>query len=976
MERPFLTYYPLKVICLWMLFLLGSLSIQAQHYSYESVENDPMQSRIYTLRNGLKIYLTVNKEKPRIQTYIAVRTGSRNDPKETTGLAHYLEHLMFKGTTHFGTSDLEAERPYLDSIESRFEQYRHITDPLARKTWYHQIDSISQLAARYNIPNEYDKMMTAIGSEGSNAYTSNDVTCYEENIPANELDTWAKVQADRFQNMVIRGFHTELEAVYEEYNIGLANDARKLFAAGMAKMFPNHPYGTQTTIGLGEHLKNPSITNIKNYFKQYYVPNNVAICLSGDLSPDQTVAVIDKYFGGWKESPDLQVPQYAPLAPLTASVDTTVVGQETPMVYIGWRAEAANTLQGDTLDVINQMLCNGKAGLFDLNLTQKMLLLNADDSYDQMNDYSGFFLYGVPKEGQTLKEVRDLLLAQIEELKQGHFSDDLLPSVINNYKRDFYTQLDNNEFRANMFVDAFINHKDWKQVTERLDRLSRLTKDNIVNFAKRFFRDNFICVYKEQGIDSTIKKVEKPSITPIPTNNDKHSAFLQEVVNTEPEPIQPQFVDYRKDMTETATKRGVPLLYRQNTADDLFNLRLIIPTGTEDNPELSYAADYLGYLGTDKLSNGQIKQQFYKLACDYSIYQTDDETTISLQGLNENLPQALTLLTNIIEHAKADKEAYSKYIDLVIKSRNDSKANQRENFNALLNYGIYGKYNATRNIPSAEKLRGMDPEELLEMVRSLLNSKMTILYYGPMELKALDRLVSKNIKTPKHFVPQQASLRYVAQSTEQNEVLIAPYDAKNIYMVQFHNENKEWTADEAPVIALFNEYFGGGMNAIVFQELREARGLAYSARAHYNQPYRKTDRENFNTLIITQNDKMMDCIHEFNNLINNVPERQAGFDLAKQSLMKSLATERTTKFSILTSYMAAKKLGLDYSLNEKIYKSLPSIRLQDLVSFEKANIAHKPFKYIILGNEKELDLKALEKIAPITRVSTEEIFGY
>lgn len=272
-------------------------SSKASAYNYETVKGDPMQTRIYTLPNGLKIYLSVNKEQPRIQTYIAVRTGSRNDPAETTGLAHYLEHLMFKGTHQFGTSDYAKEKPYLDDIERRYEHYRTVTDPAQRRVLYHEIDSVSQIAAKYFIPNEYDKLMSSIGANGTNAYTSTDVTCYVENIPSNEVENWARIQGDRFQNMVIRGFHTELEAVYEEFNISLTNDTRKEFAAIGKLLFPTHPYGTQTTIGTQEHLKNPSITNIKNYFHHYYVPNNVAICMAGDFDPDKVVATIDKYFG-------------------------------------------------------------------------------------------------------------------------------------------------------------------------------------------------------------------------------------------------------------------------------------------------------------------------------------------------------------------------------------------------------------------------------------------------------------------------------------------------------------------------------------------------------------------------------------------------------------------------------------------------------------------------------------------------------
>ena len=963
-------------IGLSLLLLLGVVGIKAQTRTYESVPNDPMKTRIYTLDNGLKVYISVNKEKPRIQTYIAVRTGSRNDPAETTGLAHYLEHIMFKGTDKFGTSNYKAERPYLKQIEKLYEEYRHMTDPAKRKVWYHKIDSVSQIAAQYNIPNEYDKLMAAIGSQGTNAYTSNDVTCYVENIPSNEIESWAKVQGDRFQNMVIRGFHTELEAVYEEYNMGLTSDSRKLFTALMAKLFPNHPYGTQTTIGRGEHLKNPSITNIMNYYHRYYVPNNIAICMSGDLNPEQTVAIIEKYFGNWKRSETLSAPQYGAQPKFTAPVDTTVVGLEAEKVYLGWRADKGNSLQCDTLNIIGELLSNGRAGLYDLDLNQTMKVQSAGAGFSDLTDYSMFMAIGTPKKGQTLKEVRDLLLAEIEKLKKGDFSDDLLPSVINNYKRSYYKSLDNNQFRAKAFVDAFINNVDWKQEVGKLDRVSKMTKAEIVSFANRFFDNGYAVIYKVQGTDTTIQKVDKPKITPIPTNNDKHSAFLQEIVNHKVEPIKPVFVDFKKDLTKSTTKKGWPILYKQNTQDDLFTLYLEIPFGEESDLLPGYAKMYIDYLGTDKMTNAQIKQELYKLACDYDIGQTDDETYFYLTGLNENLPKALALINDVIDNAKVDKEAYAAAVDLLIKSRKDKKADQRGNFRALQDYGMYGPYNSTRNMLSEQQLKSMDPQKLLDSLKKLKNYKQTVLYYGPSSIKDIDNLLAKTFKTTKKFAPLPKEKRYVLQTTPKNEILIAPYDAKNIYMVQFHNENKEWTPNDAAKISLFNEYFGGGMNAIVFQEMREARALAYTASARYHMPSRLGDKEYFNTFIITQNDKMMDCVAQFNELLNNVPVRQANFDLAKQNLLKSLASARTTKFSILSAYMAAQKMGLDYSLSEKIYKDLPSVTLNDIINFEKTNMANKTFKYLILGNEKELDIKALEKIAPVKRITTEEIFGY
>lgn len=953
----------------------------AQGYTYKSVPNDPMQTRIYTLKNGLTVYLSVNNEKPRIQTYIAVRTGSRNDPPETTGLAHYLEHLMFKGTTHFGTSNLEAERPYLDSIEARYEYYRTLTDPAQRKACYHAIDSLSQLAAQYNIPNEYDKMMASIGAEGTNAYTSNDVTCYVENIPSNEIDNWLKVESDRFQNMVIRGFHTELEAVYEEYNMGLAKDGNKLFTALMAKLFPTHPYGTQTTIGRGEHLKNPSITNIKNYFKRYYAPNNVAICMAGDFNPDEVIAKIDHYFGQWKPNPNLSSPQYAPMAPITSPQDTTIIGQEQAMVYLGWRFPEGRALSSDTLAVIGELLNNGRAGLMDLDINQQMKALGVFAGLNTMNEYSMFIAGGVPLEDQTLPELRQLMLDEIAKLKRGEFSDDLLPSVVNNMKRDFYKQLESNQFRANAYVDAFINRQDWEQAVGQIDRISKMTKAEIVAFANKYLNDNYVCVYKEQGVDTSIKKVEKPAITPIPTNNDKHSAFLQEVINDTPEPIQPVFVDYEKDMTQATTKKQTPMLYKQNTENGLFTLQLRYPgLGTETCPMYDYAYEYLNYVGTKKMTNEQIKQQLYKLACDYSVSQSDDELVITLQGLSENMMSALRIVKDLIDNGQADEEAWKSYVALVLKSRADNKANQEANFSALFNYGRYGEYNPNRNtIVSENTLKSMSAQTVLDYAKAIYTQMPNVLYYGPMSLADLSTQIDKM----KFYTPGKVKFKmprlvrpYKTQETSKNEVYIAPYDAKNVYMIQYHNANQKWTPERAPIISLFNEYFGGSMNAIVFQEMREARGLAYSASAYYASPSRTDDPEYFYTYIITQNDKMGDCIRQFNLLLDSIPEREAAVEVARQSLMKSIASSRTTKFGILTSYWYNQKRGLNYDLRRTIYEQLPKITLRDLVEFEKEYMAEKPYRYIILGDEKELDMDLLQKIGPIKRLSTEEIFGY
>jgi len=960
-----------------LLVLMAVLALTGCKKDYEEVKGDLSGTRIYTLKNGLKVYLSVNTERPRIQTYIVVRTGSKNDPAETTGLAHYLEHLMFKGTNSFGVTDAEAEAPLLADIEARYEQYRTLTDPAARRQAYREIDSVSQLAARYAIPNEYDKLMSLLGAEGTNANTWYDRTCYVEDIPANQVENWLKVEADRFKHMVIRGFHTELEAVYEEYNIYLSDDGEKVYDAMMAKLFPTHPYGTQTTIGTQEHLKNPSITNIKNYFRKWYVPNNTAICMAGDFDPDEVIALIDQYFGDWQPGDDVAQPAFPEQPQLTAAVDTTVMGLEAEQLMLSWRFDKGASLQADTLEVIDHMLNNGTAGLLDLNIIQQMKMLRAYSMSTPLMDYSTFSLVGSPRENQTLDEVRSLLLGEIEKLKKGEFSDDLLPSVINNLKLQYYNSLESNRARTEMHLQAFVNGIDWEQYVKSLDRVEGITKQQIVDFVNRHFRDNYVAVYKRQGVDPSQKKIDKPEITAIPTNRDTVSQFVKDIQQAEVKPIEPRFVDFKRDLTFGNVGEALPLVYVQNTENGRFQLSFRYEFGNESEVRYGNAAAYIGYLGTDSLTAEQVQQQFYKLACNYGINVGSRSISVSLNGLSENLPQAVALLEHFLQHAKVDTTAYQRYLSVFDKLRTDNKLNQQYNFYALTQYGLYGAYNSLRNQLTVPQLQKENPQDLLDLLKNLSQYQHTVLYYGPMtEQELTDALAPHLAVLPAQLKTVPEGKHYAMQLTPQNEILLAPYDAKNIYMQMFHVENTPYNPDDAAVKALFNNYYGGTMGSVVFQEMREARALAYSAWAGYSDPGYTDEFEYAETYIISQNDKMMDCIRQFHAILDTIPQSENSFLVAKEAVMKQIASQRTTKFGLINAWLWAKRLGIDYDENERIYNALPNLTLQDVVKFAQDRMSQKTWRYVILGNEQELDMKSLQQYGPVKRLTTEEIFGY
>ncbi|HRH39410.1 MAG TPA: insulinase family protein, partial [Flavobacteriales bacterium] len=291
----------MRSILLLCAALLTSATITAQKvYKYTTIPGDPLEARMYTLDNGLQVWLSRNTDAPRVQTNIAVRAGSKNDPTDATGLAHYLEHMLFKGTSHIGTADWEKEKVLLQQISDAYEERRGTKDESTRERIYHRIDSLSNVAASFAVPNEYDKMIKKIGARGTNAYTSTERTVYINDIPSDELERWMMIESERFQECVLRLFHTELETVYEEFNRGQDNDGRTAYAKMNELLYPTHPYGTQTTIGTGEHLKNPSMVKIHTFFDTWYVPNNMAVILADEIDFDRTIAMVDKYFGGWK----------------------------------------------------------------------------------------------------------------------------------------------------------------------------------------------------------------------------------------------------------------------------------------------------------------------------------------------------------------------------------------------------------------------------------------------------------------------------------------------------------------------------------------------------------------------------------------------------------------------------------------------------------------------------------------------------
>ena len=952
---------------------LAALLLVSSCNKYETVKGDPLETKIYTMKNGMKVFMSVNKEKPRIQTYIAVKVGSKNDPSETTGLAHYFEHLMFKGTENFGTMDYEAEKPMLDEIEQLFEVYRKTTDPAEREAIYHRIDSVSYEASKLAIPNEYDKLMSMIGASGTNAWTSSDETVYTEDIPSNQIDNWARIQADRFRNGVIRGFHTELETIYEEKNMSLTQDSRKVWEAIDQALYPHHPYGKQTTLGSQEHLKNPSITNVKKYHDTYYVPNNIAVCVSGDFNPNEMVAALEKYFGDWEPNPSIPALEYEPEEPITEPIVKDVYGLEAENIAMAWRLPGAYDLKNNAVaEIAGAVLYNGQAGLIDLDVNQQQKALMMYGGSSSQPDYGQFIIMARPKQGQSLEELRDIALEEIAKLAAGDFDESLISATINNIKLSKMSQLESNSSRAVTYVNAFINGIDWKDAATEIERYEAVTKDDVVAWASENLKDNnYAIVYKRQGVDDSVQKISAPKITPIVTNRDAQSAFLQEIKNTPVKPIEPVFVNFDKDMSRFSLAEGVDVLYKKNVINDIFSLDFVYNTGTENDPALGLAFDYLSYLGTAEKSAEEIAASMYGLACSFSGTSGSNQTSVSISGLSENMAEAVAIVRDLAENAVGDEAILANLKADALKGRADSKRSQRTCYNALTNYVTYGPEFINKTRLSNAELAALTSDELLQKVKDVIANGCEVLYYGPMseaEVKAAIPFEGSFVQLPEVYPAMQ-------QTPEAN-VVLAQYDAKQLYYYQYSNRGENFDPASEPGRTLYNEYFGGGMNAIVFQEMREARGLAYSANARLRNPVSADGTFSFSAFIATQNDKMRIAIEAFDDIINNMPESDAAFAVAKDALESRLRTQRTTGMSVLYSYRNCRRMGLSEPLDREIFKALPDLTLDDVKAIQEKWVKDRTYTYAILGDIKDLDVAYLKTLGPVKIVSLEDIFGY
>ena len=939
--------------------------------------SDPMAVHVYRLENGLTVYLSENDQKPRFHAEIAVRAGSKHDPEMSTGIAHYLEHMLFKGTTRLGTLDYGAETIHLDSITTLYERHFAETDTTQRRQLYALINEQGQLGSRYAVPGELDRIYAALGAEGLNAHTWIEETVYKVDLPANRLLHWARLEAERFSQPVFRLFQTELETVYEEKNRSLDNKDRLIREAVNRRLFKVHPYGQQTTLGSVEHLKNPSLKLMYEFYRTWYVPNNMAVVISGDIDVEETIALIEREFSDWepRRLPKRRKWKEKKLQEVER-VEVFYPGEE--YVLLAFRTAPSRHKHTEALQVLDYILDNATAGLINLNLNQKQLVRRAGSwttSHHNSNDLGAQYLYGVPKEGQSLEEVEALLLEQVELIKSGEFEDWIIPAIVTDWKKGYRRRLEENRSRVGLMNEAFLSFQDWDHARRKLDRMAKLRRKDIVKVARKYFSSGCVAGYRRDG-EQELPGMEKPGLDPIEVDPSRQSTFAAEILALPSEVIEPVFVVPGRDFTRKELREGVELYYAANPLNDLFSFEISVDVGKLADERLGVAGRLLDKSGAGKLSAGELKKEWYRLGTEFSFSPGSHATSISISGLDENFGESIDLMMEVLNRAAAQDSTLEELIEIILAERQDAVKDHNTVLRALFRYNRHGSNSSYLRVVPNERLRHLTVGGLHNLVASLLSCEHDLFYTGSLPLEEVAEALSQRYPPlAAELIPPPPFEALEIRRPEETEILFFDKEMAQA-LVRIESGGETYGENRRPQIDLFNEYFYGGMAGIVFQELREARALAYSTWAWLFPGSRKQDFDLFSAFIGCQADKTPEAVGAFLELIDDIPASEERFIAARKALVEQYRTRRLGFRDVLGAVRRWELQEVPVDPRPERFERISSSSLEQLLGYHSEHVGGQPKMISIVGDGPKIDFDQLGRYGKVVTVGIEEIFGY
>lgn len=927
----------------------------------------------FTLDNGLTVILDENHDKPEVFGYIVVKAGGKNDPADATGMAHYQEHMLFKGTTQLGTKDWEKEKPHIDRIFALYDELGKTTDATKRAEIQKSINEESLKANEYAIPNELSNLINEMGGTNVNAGTGFDFTIYHNKFPSNQIERWLDLYAHRFTEPVFRGFQAELEVVYEEKN--RQNDQIISIALEelMRSIFKNHPYGQQTVIGTTEDLKNPSLSKMYQFFKTYYVPNNMALILSGDFSTKDIIPVIEEKFGVWKPG-ELPEPRTWDEQPFNGREFRKVKMTPVKMGALVFRSPSQKDKNSLATEVMIKILNNSySTGLLD-KLTIDGKIMAAQSTPFSFMDHGAVLILMVPKIiGQSLEKAEALVLAEIEKLKKGEFENWVLDAIKQEMYRSNVHMMEQSEGRAYNLAMTFLKGEPIESVFSYTDSIKQITKQDVVALANQIFGKNYLAFHSKMGFPKK-DKISKPGYEPLkPDSSAQRSQYAQHFDRIPVQDAKIAPISFENDIERATLSNGTELRWVENRNNDIFTLNIEFNVGTAAVPLLNYvSSNYIG--GPDSLTVGTLKEEFAKVGVTSEITTTSNKMTIDISGVESGLQRAVELLGAMIKSPSMEQKRKKTIIEETATERKLEHSEVKGVANALLHYALFGNESRYTKRLSTKEVKQIQVSQIVDAFKLATGYKAQVYFYGKTPIGTVATLMDKHIPLTNNPLTDITPLDRPMKEYTENTILFVDKPKSRQSNIYFFINGEPFSTDDAVAMEAFNEYFGGGFNGLVLQEIREYRSLSYEAGGNFTPPITKDKPMYFIGFVGTQADKTLTAMETYTKLIRQMPQKTERTSMIQSFMELSAQTKRPDRRKLASTVESWKLLG--YTA-DPIVQKLPqykTLKWETINNFYESRMKNKPTAYIIVGDKKKIDMNELAKYGKVVEIKENTLF--
>ena len=939
----------------------------------------------YQLDNGLTVYLWEDHDQPDVQGWTVTRAGSIDEPADATGLAHYLEHMLFKGTDRICALDWAKEKPLYEQIIALYDTLALTTDAQAREAVQLRINEVSREAAQYAATDEFSNLIQGIGGKGLNAFTAYDMTCFMNSFPSYQMERWLTLYADRLTNPVFRSFQAELENVFEEYNMYLDNNSNHVRNFIFGKLYEGHAYA-RDIIGYPEDLKNPKLRKLIDFYHTWYVPNNMALILVGDFEIETTKPLIEKTFGKLQSRPLPERIKY-PTTAFTQDERYTAKLGYMPELNIAYNGVAVGDKDELTLNFVANLLSNSmQIGLLD-QLTLDNKLMYAVAANDMRRDQGRFLVVAVPyMDAQTqtytsLKETEELVMKEIQKLVDGDIDPELVEMVRQNFYQEFDRTMEYPQMKVSLLYNAFAYQQSVEEILREKELVAAITMDDLKRVAMQYLGAPKKVFEIEEGTPKK-DKLPKPKIQSLesPKGESEYAEYIETIPAGK---LTPTFIDF-SDIDQDRFYEGVSIYCTPNTKNHIFSLRLKYGVGTYELPLLEYAASLMnmsGIKGAPGIQPAEFRANLAKLGgkCSYAV--SEGYFYVDIEGNEENLEKIVEMvnLHMMFPNFESENDMLINNIKgQIYSSRQVEQRNTDIVADAAFDYVRYGENSPYIKRPALmEEVLQMTPSQLEGVLHQVQNYELEIHYAGALPALDVKNILYTKLSLNQHVRPTKSPVERPVVPITEDKIYFLPDASMQQAKVYFLIDGEPYNVKEAANYMAFNEYFGGGFSGLVMNEIREKRSMAYSAYGYFSRPSKQGQMTNFVGYVGTQSDKVADAIDVYMSLLDSMPQYPETMENIRTVLRQSVLSNKPT-FRGKSQRLTANML-MGYKVDPAMLqvRDIQRLTFDNVLSFYEQRVKGKPITILIMGDPKLIDQKQIKaKYGKITKLSKSRLFSY